>query len=91
MEWLVVDESDKLFEGGKTGFREQLATVFLACSGSKVRRAFFSATCTSDVEQWCRLNLDNLVSVNIGHRYQSTSRTLHFGGFILSFFWIIKK
>ncbi|XP_041808488.1 probable ATP-dependent RNA helicase DDX52 [Chelmon rostratus] len=68
VEWLVVDESDKLFEGGKTGFREQLATVFLACSGSRVRRAFFSATCTSDVEQWCRLNLDNLVSVNIGHR-----------------------
>ncbi|KAI3373663.1 hypothetical protein L3Q82_022253, partial [Scortum barcoo] len=68
VEWLVVDESDKLFEDGKTGFREQLATVFLACSSSKVRRAFFSATCTSDVEQWCRLNLDNLVSVNIGHR-----------------------
>ncbi|KAK5858494.1 hypothetical protein PBY51_002629 [Eleginops maclovinus] len=68
VEWLIVDESDKLFEGGKTGFREQLAAVFLACSGSKVRRAFFSATCTSDVEQWCRLNLDNLVSVNIGHR-----------------------
>ncbi|XP_068600828.1 probable ATP-dependent RNA helicase DDX52 [Brachionichthys hirsutus] len=68
VEWLVVDESDKLFEDGKTGFREQLATIFLACSGSKVRRAFFSATCTPDVEQWCRLNLDNLVSVNIGHR-----------------------
>ncbi|KAM3601409.1 uncharacterized protein V6R79_012282 [Siganus canaliculatus] len=68
VEWLVVDESDKLFEGGKAGFREQLAAVFLACSGPKVRRAFFSATCTSDVEQWCRLNLDNLVSVNIGHR-----------------------
>uniref|UniRef100_A0A7N8Y021 Probable ATP-dependent RNA helicase DDX52 n=1 Tax=Mastacembelus armatus TaxID=205130 RepID=A0A7N8Y021_9TELE len=68
VEWLVVDESDKLFEDGKTGFREQLATVFLACCGSKVRRAFFSATCTLDVEQWCRLNLDNLVSVNIGHR-----------------------
>ncbi|XP_040005541.1 probable ATP-dependent RNA helicase DDX52 [Xiphias gladius] len=68
VEWLVVDESDKLFEDGRTGFREQLATVFLACSGSKVRRAFFSATCTLDVEQWCRLNLDNLVSVNIGHR-----------------------
>ncbi|KAF7665280.1 hypothetical protein LDENG_00141980 [Lucifuga dentata] len=68
VEWLVVDESDKLFEDGKSGFRDQLATVFLACSGPKVRRAFFSATCTPDVEQWCRLNLDNLVSVNIGHR-----------------------
>ncbi|KAM4546594.1 putative ATP-dependent RNA helicase DDX52 [Fundulus diaphanus] len=68
VEWLVVDESDKLFEDGKAGFREQLATVFLACSNAKVRRAFFSATCTPEVEQWCRLNLDNLVSVNIGHR-----------------------
>ncbi|XP_037124780.1 probable ATP-dependent RNA helicase DDX52 [Syngnathus acus] len=68
VEWLVVDESDKLFEDGKTGFREQLAAIFLACSNAKVRRAFFSATCTQEVEQWCRLNLDNLVSVNIGHR-----------------------
>ncbi|RVE63859.1 hypothetical protein OJAV_G00140580 [Oryzias javanicus] len=68
VEWLVVDESDKLFEDGKRGFREQLATVFLACCGAKVRRAFFSATCTPEVEHWCRLNLDNLVSVNIGHR-----------------------
>ncbi|XP_037543329.1 probable ATP-dependent RNA helicase DDX52 [Nematolebias whitei] len=68
VEWLVVDEADKLFEDGKTGFREQLATIFLACSGAKVRRAFYSATCTQEVEQWCRLNLDSLVSVNIGHR-----------------------
>uniref|UniRef100_A0A8C4ZIZ6 Probable ATP-dependent RNA helicase DDX52 n=1 Tax=Gadus morhua TaxID=8049 RepID=A0A8C4ZIZ6_GADMO len=68
VEWLVVDESDKLFEGGKRGFRDQLATLFLACSCPRVRRAFFSATCTSEVEQWCRLNLDNLVSVNVGQR-----------------------
>ncbi|XP_004076440.3 probable ATP-dependent RNA helicase DDX52 [Oryzias latipes] len=68
VEWLIVDESDKLFEDGKRGFREQLATIFLSCCGAKVRRAFFSATCTTEVEQWCRLNLDNLVSVNIGHR-----------------------
>ncbi|KAG7484796.1 hypothetical protein MATL_G00054120 [Megalops atlanticus] len=68
VEWLVVDESDKLFEDGKTGFREQLATIFLACSSPKIRRAFFSATVALDVEQWCRLNLDNLVSVNIGPR-----------------------
>ncbi|XP_046723446.1 probable ATP-dependent RNA helicase DDX52 [Silurus meridionalis] len=68
VEWLVVDESDKLFEDGKTGFREQLATIFLACSSPKVRRALFSATFTTEVEQWCKLNLDNLVCVNIGPR-----------------------
>ena len=27
VEWLVVDEADKLFEAGVTGFREQLATI----------------------------------------------------------------
>ncbi|CDQ87696.1 unnamed protein product [Oncorhynchus mykiss] len=68
VEWLVVDESDKLFEDGRSGFREQLAAVFQACSSPRVRRALYSATCAPDVEQWCRLNLDNLVSVNIGHR-----------------------
>ncbi|XP_062867326.1 probable ATP-dependent RNA helicase DDX52 [Trichomycterus rosablanca] len=68
VEWLVVDEADKLFEDGKTGFREQLATIFLACSSPKIRRALFSATFTTEVEQWCKLNLDNLVSVNIGPR-----------------------
>uniref|UniRef100_A0A8C2KG29 ATP-dependent RNA helicase n=1 Tax=Cyprinus carpio TaxID=7962 RepID=A0A8C2KG29_CYPCA len=68
VEWLVVDESDKLFEEGKTGFREQLATIFLACTSPKIRRVLFSATFATDVEQWCKLNLDNLVCVNIGPR-----------------------
>ncbi|XP_018586087.1 putative ATP-dependent RNA helicase DDX52 [Scleropages formosus] len=68
VEWLVVDESDKLFEEGKTGFRDQLATIFLACTSPHIRRALFSATFALDVEQWCHLNLDNLVSISIGHR-----------------------
>lgn len=68
VEWLVVDESDKLFEDGKTGFREQLASIFLACTSPRVRRAMFSATFAYDVEQWCKLNLDNVVSVSIGAR-----------------------
>ncbi|XP_042298292.1 probable ATP-dependent RNA helicase DDX52 [Sceloporus undulatus] len=68
VEWLVVDESDKLFEDGKTGFRDQLATIFLACTSHVVKRAMFSATFAHDVEQWCKLNLDNLVSISIGAR-----------------------
>ncbi|XP_078404166.1 putative ATP-dependent RNA helicase DDX52 isoform X2 [Cetorhinus maximus] len=68
VEWLVVDESDKLFEDGKSGFRDQLATIFLACTSHNVRRAMFSATFAFDVEQWCKLNLDNVVSVSIGTR-----------------------
>nr|XP_045014584.1 probable ATP-dependent RNA helicase DDX52 isoform X2 [Jaculus jaculus] len=68
VEWLVVDESDKLFEDGKTGFREQLAFIFLACTSPKVRRAMFSATFAYDVEQWCKLNLDSVITVSIGAR-----------------------
>ncbi|XP_078535898.1 putative ATP-dependent RNA helicase DDX52 isoform X1 [Lissotriton helveticus] len=68
VEWLVVDESDKLFEEGKSGFRDQLASIFLACTSHNVKRAMFSATFAHDVEQWCKLHLDNVISVSIGAR-----------------------
>jgi ATP-dependent RNA helicase DDX52/ROK1 len=76
VEWLIVDESDKLFENvGKGGsFRDQLATIYRACSEAdvQVRRAFFSATLAPDVEEWCNLNLDNVASVTIGERHAAT-------------------
>ncbi|XP_072209635.1 probable ATP-dependent RNA helicase DDX52 isoform X2 [Excalfactoria chinensis] len=68
VEWLVVDESDKLFEDGKSGFRDQLASIFLACTSHVVRRAFFSATFARDVEEWCKLNLDSIILVSVGAR-----------------------
>ncbi|KAK3092499.1 hypothetical protein FSP39_003695 [Pinctada imbricata] len=72
IQWLVIDESDKLFEEGKTGFREQLAEIYRACENKNVRRAMFSATFAYDVEQWCKLNLDNVVQVYIGARNSAT-------------------
>ena len=68
IEWLIVDESDKLFEEGKSGFRDQLAAIYKACDKNTVRRAMFSATFASSVEEWCKLNLDNVVQVYIGGR-----------------------
>ncbi|KAM8991358.1 putative ATP-dependent RNA helicase DDX52 [Ara ararauna] len=68
VEWLVVDESDKLFEDGKSGFRDQLASIFLACTSHVVRRALFSATFARDVEEWCKLNLDSVILVSVGAR-----------------------
>ncbi|XP_014378174.2 probable ATP-dependent RNA helicase DDX52 isoform X1 [Alligator sinensis] len=68
VEWLVVDESDKLFEDGKSGFRDQLASIFLACTSHIIKRAMFSATFAHDVEQWCKLNLDNVILVSVGAR-----------------------
>lgn len=64
----MVDESDKLFEDGKTGFRDQLASIFLACTSHVVKRALFSATFARDVEEWCKLHLDSVVLVSVGAR-----------------------
>ncbi|XP_038053752.1 probable ATP-dependent RNA helicase DDX52 [Patiria miniata] len=72
VEWLIIDESDKLFEEGRAGFRDQLATIYRACDSTHVRRAMFSATFTHDVEQWCKLNLDNVVTVTVGQRNTAT-------------------
>lgn len=77
VEWLIIDESDKLFEttgGEATSFREQLACIYKACSEgeSQLRRAFFSATLATDVEEWCSLNLDNVGCVTIGIRHTAT-------------------
>ena len=71
-EWLVVDESDKLFEVGERGFRDQLAAIYRACSSGKARRALFSATFANDVEDWCKTNLDNVVTVTVGERNTAT-------------------
>lgn len=68
VEWLIVDESDKLFETGKRGFREQLAEIYKSCNNSDVKRAMYSATYTPQVASWCKKNLKNVVSVTVGHR-----------------------
>ncbi|KDR12154.1 hypothetical protein L798_13909, partial [Zootermopsis nevadensis] len=68
VEWLIVDESDKLFEAGPKGFRDQLAVIYKACDSSNVKRAMFSATYTVDVARWARKNLRGLISVTVGHR-----------------------
>ena len=59
----MVDESDKLFETNSKdgGFRQQLATIYKACANSKIQLAMFSATYQSNVEEWCRQHLDNVV------------------------------
>jgi len=72
VEWLVIDEADKLFEAGVSGFREQLGIIYRACSGPNIRRAMFSATLGPEVEQWCKLNLDNMVKVRVGAANSAT-------------------
>ncbi|ESO05967.1 hypothetical protein HELRODRAFT_64273, partial [Helobdella robusta] len=67
VEWLVVDESDKLYEDGDMGFRQQLGNIYKACQSSALRTLLFSATFSKEVELWCQLNLDNLLRIYIGN------------------------
>uniref|UniRef100_A0A183CUC5 ATP-dependent RNA helicase n=1 Tax=Gongylonema pulchrum TaxID=637853 RepID=A0A183CUC5_9BILA len=71
LKWLVIDESDRLFdttEGDEKCFRNQLSRIYQACSGNAVRRAFFSATFSYEVEDWCKKNLYDVALICIGAR-----------------------
>jgi len=61
------------FEAGVSGFREQLGCVYTACCGPNIRRAMFSATLSPEVEQWCKLSLDNCVKVRVGAANSATT------------------
>ena len=66
--------------------------IFRACSEegeAQLRRAFFSATLATEVEEWCSLNLDNVASVTIGQRHTATDtikQTLVYTGRALFYF-----
>ncbi|XP_043282729.1 probable ATP-dependent RNA helicase DDX52 [Venturia canescens] len=68
VEWLIVDEADKLFEDGKRGFRDQLQSISTVCTNDKLITAMFSATNTPVVAKWCRHNLKGLINVTVGQR-----------------------
>lgn len=71
---MIVDESDKLFEEGRQGFRDQLGAIYRACDSQQIRRAFFSATFAFDVQEWCKLNLDNVVMLTIGQKNSASEK-----------------
>ncbi|KAG8041351.1 hypothetical protein G9C98_002339 [Cotesia typhae] len=72
VEWLVVDEADKLFEAGPRSFRSQLKQISTACSNENLRIAMFSATNTFIVNKWCKRHMKGLVRVTIGLKNAAT-------------------
>uniref|UniRef100_A0A0M3KBP9 ATP-dependent RNA helicase n=1 Tax=Anisakis simplex TaxID=6269 RepID=A0A0M3KBP9_ANISI len=86
LRWLIIDESDRLFEtteGDSKCFRNQLSKVYQACDGKFTHRAFFSATFSYEVEDWCKTNLHNVAMVCIGARnsaVDSVEQQLVFAG-----------
>ncbi|KNC83226.1 hypothetical protein SARC_04507 [Sphaeroforma arctica JP610] len=63
VEWLVMDEADKLWE---MGFLEQVDEIIAACGSSKLKLALFSATLPAKVEEMARTILRNPVKLRIG-------------------------
>ena len=66
MEWLVLDEADKLFEDGQSGFKGQVAQIYRSCDNPDAKHALFSATLASGVEEFSQTYLDNPVRIIIG-------------------------
>ncbi|XP_076302286.1 putative ATP-dependent RNA helicase DDX52 [Lasioglossum baleicum] len=73
VEWLIVDEVDKMFEDGTRSFRNQLEIISKSCTNEKLHKAMFSATNTPVVTKWCRHNLKGLITITIGHRNAVTN------------------
>nr|DAD19401.1 TPA_asm: hypothetical protein HUJ06_020864 [Nelumbo nucifera] len=65
VEYLVLDESDKLFE---LGFVKQIDSVVKACSNSSIVRSLFSATLPDSVEELARTIMHDAVRVIVGRK-----------------------
>ncbi|KAM7502883.1 hypothetical protein LguiB_001787 [Lonicera macranthoides] len=72
VEFLVLDESDKLFE---LGLVEQVDAVVKACSNPSIVRSLFSATLPDSVEELARTIMHDAVRVIIG-RKNSASQSI---------------
>lgn len=72
VKYLVLDESDKLFE---LGFVKQIDSIVKACSNPSIVRSLFSATMPDTVEELARSIMHDAVRVVIGNK-NSASKTI---------------
>ena len=68
VQWLIIDEADKLFEEGTNSFRDQIADIYVACNSPDVKHAMFSATLGSGVEEFTKVHFESPVRVVVGHQ-----------------------
>lgn len=65
VEYLVLDESDKLFE---LGFVKQMDSIVKACSNPSIIRSLFSATLPDSVEELARTIMHDAVRIIVGRK-----------------------
>ncbi|XP_036319301.1 probable ATP-dependent RNA helicase DDX52 [Rhagoletis pomonella] len=72
VEWLVIDEADRLMEEGMNNFKDQVDVILAACTNKRKKLALFSATYTPSVAKWAIKNLPNLARIIIGQENSAT-------------------
>ncbi|KAF0906434.1 hypothetical protein E2562_011432 [Oryza meyeriana var. granulata] len=70
VEYLVLDESDKLFE---LGFVEVIDSIVKACSNPSIIRSLFSATLPDSIEALARTIMHDAVRVIVGRKNSASS------------------
>ncbi|CAD6216858.1 unnamed protein product [Miscanthus lutarioriparius] len=70
VEYLVLDESDKLFE---LGFVEVVDSVVEACSNPSIIRSLFSATLPDSIEALARTIMHDAIRVIVGRKNSASS------------------
>lgn len=70
VEYLVLDESDKLFE---LGFVEVIDSIVKACSSPSIIRSLFSATLPETIEALARTIMHDAVRVIVGRKNSASS------------------
>lgn len=64
LEWLVIDECDRIFE---LGFKDDLGIIYKYClSSDSCRRALFSATVQENLIKWAQVQMDNVATIIVG-------------------------
>lgn len=71
LEWLIIDECDRLFE---LGFKEDLNIIYKHCLQSdSCRRAMFSATLDTNLVKWAEVQMNNVATVIVGGKNKTAS------------------
>lgn len=65
VEWIVIDEVDKLFEESNQKFQDDLEVILEACDNPKRKFALFSATTSKSMTSWVHEKLKTFATINI--------------------------
>lgn len=73
VEWIVIDEVDKLFEESNHGFKDDIDLILASYDNPNRKFALFSATTTKEMTPFVHKNLKDFVTINISPNIPASS------------------